>query len=395
METEIRYKRSSHIVSYWKADRFLFHNYASREVSGATGVACDVLTFFGEWKSLAELCQFKSTVPAAVLEELIGALVAANLLHCSNMALSPEEQAMAKFDRWNPECGFFHTATKDVRFIDGAITERQLDAQPTQWPMPSPVMRRAVVNSLQLPAPNADGPLAETLKARRTWRRFGGGIIPLSTFATVLGYTAGIQHWVTVPPAAKVALKTSPSGGARHAVEVYTLAWAIGGLPKGLYHYAADTHELELLREGLDQRQVPIYLPFGDYWSDACAVVFFSAVYERDLWRYPYSRAYRAPFIEAGHLCQTFCLMATSLNLAPFCAMALADTAIERDLGIDGISESVLYAAGVGVKPDGVQWAPAPVGFETPLCEPNPHLQGQPANGAAQRAKSRQRPKRR
>jgi SagB-type dehydrogenase family enzyme len=209
-----------------------------------------------------------------------------------------------------------------------------------------------------------------------------------------LGYTAGIQHWVTVPPADKVALKTSPSGGARHAVEVYTLAWGIKGLPKGLYHYVPDNHELELVRGRLDQRQVPIYLPFGDYWSAACAVVFFSAAYERELWRYPYSRAYRAPLVEAGHLCQTFCLMATSLNLAPFCAMGLADTAIERDLGIDGITESVLYAAGVGIRPNNVQWAPAPDGFEAPSVEPNPYLQNEPESGTRQTPTSRRPSKR-
>jgi hypothetical protein len=56
---------------------------------------------------------------------------------------------------------------------------------------------------------------------------------------------------------------------------------------------------------------------------------------------------------EAGHLCQTFCLTATWLGLAPFCTMALADTAIERALGVDGINESVLYAAGAGRRPPG------------------------------------------
>src|SRR6266566_2232899 len=50
-----------------------------------------------------------------------------------------------------------------------------------------------------------------------------------------------------------------------------------------------------------------------------------------------------------GHLCQTFCLVATWLGLAPFCTAALKDTLIERDLGIDGIRESVLYVAGVGL----------------------------------------------
>jgi hypothetical protein len=37
------------------------------------------------------------------------------------------------------------------------------------------------------------------------------------------------------------------------------------------------------------------------------------------------------------------------MGLAPFCTAALKDSLIEKDLGIDGISESVLYVAGVGV----------------------------------------------
>jgi hypothetical protein len=53
--------------------------------------------------------------------------------------------------------------------------------------------------------------------------------------------------------------------------------------------------------------------------------------------------------LDAGHLCQTFCLVATWLGLAPFCTAALKDTLIEKDLGIDGICESVLYVAGVGL----------------------------------------------
>jgi hypothetical protein len=38
------------------------------------------------------------------------------------------------------------------------------------------------------------------------------------------------------------------------------------------------------------------------------------------------------------------------LKLAPFCTAALVDHEIEADLDLDGSSESVLYAAGVGVK---------------------------------------------
>jgi nitroreductase len=82
-----------------------------------------------------------------------------------------------------------------------------------------------------------------------------------------------------------------------------------------------------------------------------------AAVFARSQARYRYARAYRSVLIEAGHLCQTFCLTATWLGLAPFCTAALADSAIERALGLDGVAESVLYAAGVGTRPPGVSWA--------------------------------------
>ena len=79
-----------------------------------------------------------------------------------------------------------------------------------------------------------------------------------------------------------------------------------------------------------------------------------TAVFPRTQWKYDIARAYRVVLAETGHLCQTFCLTATWLGLAPFCTMALADSKIERDLGIDGITESVIYAAGVGVRPRGL-----------------------------------------
>ena len=80
------------------------------------------------------------------------------------------------------------------------------------------------------------------------------------------------------------------------------------------------------------------YVPGSEYFAKASAMVFFTSIFARILWRYPYARAYRAALIESGHVCQTFLLAATSLGLAPFSVMALADSVIERDLGIDGIS---------------------------------------------------------
>ena len=37
---------------------------------------------------------------------------------------------------------------------------------------------------------------------------------------------------------------------------------------------------------------------------------------------------------------------------------SLADSKIERDLSIDGVSEAAIYVAGVGTRPPDTDWAP-------------------------------------
>jgi len=76
-----------------------------------------------------------------------------------------------------------------------------------------------------------------------------------------------------------------------------------------------------------------------------------TGVFARTMWKYRNPRAYRVVLLDAGHLGQTFCLTATRLGLAAFGTAALRDSLIEKDLGIDGVSESVLYVLGVGLPP--------------------------------------------
>jgi SagB-type dehydrogenase family enzyme len=135
------------------------------------------------------------------------------------------------------------------------------------------------------------------------------------------------------------------------------MALRVKGLDRGLYHYNAGNHRLELLHAGATAARACSYLN-GQWWfGGAAALVLMTAVFARPQWKYPASRAYRIVLIDAGHVCQTFCLAATWLGLAPFCTMALADSKIEYDLKIDGVTESIIYAAGVGMRPKGTDWA--------------------------------------
>jgi SagB-type dehydrogenase family enzyme len=237
--------------------------------------------------------------------------------------------------------------------------------------MPAPVKHYPKAAKIALPAPQQSGEFPRVLLARRTWRKFSSQPVELSALSTLLGFSFGVRCWVDVPGLGRLALKTSPSEGSRHPIETYVLARRVANLPPGLYHYAADKHCLERLKRGANSSQLSRYLAGQKWYGKAAALILMTAVFGRPQWKYQSPRAYRAVLIDAGHLCQTFCLVATWLGLAPFCSMALADSRIEADLGIDGVSESVLYAAGVGTLPRNLKWAPWPTPFHG-TRHPNP-----------------------
>jgi SagB-type dehydrogenase family enzyme len=145
--------------------------------------------------------------------------------------------------------------------------------------------------------------------------------------------------------------KTSPSGGARHPGEVYLLPLRVAGLARGIYHYDGLRHRLSRLRSFGSVNRIVEYAAGQDFLANASALFIMTAVFPRVLWKYRFSRAYRIVLLDAGHLCQTFCLVATWLGLAPFCTAAFRDTALEKLIGVDGIRESAIYIAGVGTVP--------------------------------------------
>lgn len=195
---------------------------------------------------------------------------------------------------------------------------------------------------------------------RRTWRRFDTRPVALDDLSTLLDLTFGVRMHGTAYDGHPLVYTTSPSGGACHPCEAYVLALRVDGLPRGLYHYACDSHRLNVLKVGATRRHVAKYIPTQWWYESAAAIVFMTAVFPRVQWRYQSARAYRSVLLAAGHLCQTFCLVATWLGLAPFCTHLVADSRLERDLGVDGVNESFIYAAGVGTRPPGVDWAPWP-----------------------------------
>jgi SagB-type dehydrogenase family enzyme len=344
------YRRSRHLVMYWHAGGGVLYNYATAMQAAASPLVWRVVDFCGQPRSVSDVGRhLGGAVDARRVQQLLDALVAATFLLGPGQRRDSRERAMDAWDAWNPSAGFFHTASRQCVIGEQAWFDRRLADKVAERPMPPSVKPPALT---RIALPQGPGtPVTRTVMDRRTYRQFGDAPIALEQFAELLRATSGITHWLSVPGLGEVPLKGTPSGGSRHPIETYVVVANVRGLRGGTYRYAADRHELDLVDRRSTRAKLTGFFPQQPWFAQCAAALFFTAVFERTSWRYEFPRAYRAVLLEAGHVCQTFLLTATSLGLAPFCTMAMDDAKVESHLNINGIDEAVIYAAGVGTRP--------------------------------------------
>jgi SagB-type dehydrogenase family enzyme len=343
-----RYRRSPALTLSWSTDGITCLDCRSGVRTQLPNAVLTFLDVLGRWTTARQLMSAHPEVGReADVRRLLDALEKRGLVEC-------EERAEDwPWHQWTPDAAAFHFGTRGGRYpADPLAHDRVLRKKAKHNPPPAPV--KAVAGPrLDLPPPSRIPPLSDTLLARRTWRVFGTRGVSLDELSTLLQLTWGVQKWGTVKGQGQVALKTSPSGGARHPIEAYVLAPNVDGVAPGVYHYDAARHGLVDLNRSISAKTFEWLVGNQYYFAGAGAAVVMAAVFGRTMWRYPSSRVYRSILIEAGHLGQTFCLAATALGLAPFGTIAFRDAEVDRLIGVDGINEGALYIVGVGTRPPG------------------------------------------
>jgi SagB-type dehydrogenase family enzyme len=347
-------KRSACLVFFFEKEGLCCTNYLTGKKVVSTPIAIAVLNELDRWRSYERIEHLFSGYSASSVRSTLEQLLQHTLLIEKGSAQEKREADLELWNAWEMEARFFHFATKRA-FESGAPLLEEAKLTRTllrRGPQPKLVKTYRHVARIALPSPVVH-PQSEfpcVLLERRTFRTFGRGHVSMQQLSVLLWLTWGVTGRLPWPGLRKLLLKTSPSGGARHPIECYCWSLRVTDLPRAIYHYRGDTHELEELRRGCQAARI-VKLCAGQQWVGDCTALFvMTAVLPRVMWRYHFSRAYRTVLLEAGHFCQTFCLVATWLGLAPFCTAALVDREIEKDLDLDGATETVLYAAGVGVK---------------------------------------------
>lgn len=352
MTAPSRVRRARAVAVDWCDGKLVLRNNQTQVSVSADPEAVRFLHLLDNWTRLPDLCSLLPEYSPRSIRAGVRELLQNTFLVSEGTSLAKQDSDLASaWSDWLPQ-GSFHFATKDVEYLQppANLFRRYL----AESPQPPLLKTYNKAPRIQLPRETkSESEFARVLLARKTHREFSRKPIPLNVISALLYYTWGVTGRIDATPFGRLFHKTSPSGGARHPGEVYLLAMRVGGLAQGLYHYDGLHHRLARLRSVQAVKKAVVYAADQEFVGDASALFIMTAVFPRTQWKYRFARTYRVVMLETGHLCQTFCLAATWLGLAPFCTAAFRDSLIEKELGLDGIRESVLYLAGVGTVPGG------------------------------------------
>ena len=264
---------------------------------------------------------------------------------------------------WDDLSKIFHIGTKNIpcahipqnieqwaRLYLDHCTEVQATAPPPSGKDPS-------VRLIPLPAAaSLEHRLHDALLQRKTCRSFTGEALSLSDLGTLLYLSLGYLHEREADRDDCVAeglgdRRCSPSGGGLNACEGLIQVHNVSGLDPGLYRYHSADHALSPVGP-LPGDALGLLLCGQHFINNLPLGLYITARFDKLWWKYPHSRAYRMAFVEAGHIAQTFQLVATALGLNTWLTGALTDDKVEAALGLEHSAEQPLFFVGCG-KSDG------------------------------------------
>jgi SagB-type dehydrogenase family enzyme len=346
-----RLVRNPDLLVCWRGRELLVEDLGTGSEVVASADALALLHLFGRARSAEDAARALPDYDRGSVLRSVGKLARLGLLVPEDAGRS--RRARIRAWRENLASAYYHAASRDIRYTTSPrAVDRLLQTRAAAERQPPRFKRYRNVATRRLPKRPAreNGiSLDRALALRRTVRSFLSAPVSLQDLAGIVRGTWGRTGWLDAGALGRFALKTSPSGGSLHPIECYVLAWNVRGLESGLYHYDVLADALRRLRAG-DFRNDAVRAASGQRWVGRAAFLcVMTAVFERTLWKYQQENAYRVLWLDAGHLAQTFCLLATARGLGPFTTAAIQDSYIEKLIGLDGIREFPVYLCGAGI----------------------------------------------
>lgn len=180
----------------------------------------------------------------------------------------------------------------------------------------------------------------DVLYGRQSSRDFDSRPVSLSNLSDLLYYSNGYKN-VTQ------GTKFVPSSGGLNSVELFVIAFSTEQVPKGIYHYNAKTHELELVRRGAFETWVEEHVFYQEEYSKASFIIVMASTIGKLNKKYGL-RSYRLALLDVGHVSQNMYLLASALKLKACASAGFIDDELDQVLHLDGFSVSSLLTMMIG-----------------------------------------------
>ncbi|MBA4390653.1 MAG: nitroreductase [Syntrophus sp. (in: bacteria)] len=203
------------------------------------------------------------------------------------------------------------------------------------------------ISRISLPEPKTPngGNLWKLLLKRRTRREYSvQHTLKLNDLAALLWATQGLTAQL-----GDTFFRTAPSAGGLYPIETYLSIRAVDDLEQGLYHFRPGDFDLEFLKNGDFSEKLMAASLQQTVILNAQVTFIWSGLIARGKWKYR-QRCYRYIYLDAGHIGQNLYLAGEALGLSVCAVGAFYDDDVNHIVGLDGIKETVIYMAAVGLR---------------------------------------------
>jgi SagB-type dehydrogenase family enzyme len=301
---------------------------------------------FAEPRSLDELEAHGQGVDRGACEALVRLLLGARALTPLRDDGETEEDADPALVPWAFHDLLFHARRRMGRH-DGPSGKtypgRSRSAAPPPLALREPGPRRALAAPDLAALEASDLPFTRVLEARRSIRAHGARPITARELGELLFRAARVRARADPAPLRDYAhtSRPYPGAGACYELELYVVANTCEGLPRGLYHYDPEAHDLAEISGWTTEVEALL-----DDAHDASTkqgrpqvLLVLAARFERVSWAYD-AIAYALVLEDVGALYQTVYLVATAMGLAA-CALGNGDSDLfARAAGTDYYRET-------------------------------------------------------
>lgn len=344
-----RYRRARALSYFIKDGEIVVFNFLTNRSFCCNSRCLDVLVQSEDWRPVKDLFALTGEHYTSSLVEEIVQLFSLTALVAEGDVIAAKDTEYDDMWEWGSITAQVHFSSQDNLTVDDQMAAEIQILRSKEQPSPQLMRPKARDDSIALPRFELDSELKAVMRTRRSIRSFLDVPVELPLVSDALYTGLGVTDIVSTE-VGDHPLRMTPSPGARNAYEGYIFARKVSGLSENtFYHYDAFNHGLEPVPRADPMPSMNAMFAENQPWvGKASLIIFLVAYFERVMWKYINGSAYGHVLVEAGHIAQNIMLILSKHGLVVNPAGAIAHSLIERAIGEDELTHSVVYALAVG-----------------------------------------------